>query len=470
MILRLEVKWDAAAEEGNLSSLGWGEGVLFVNDEPLWCHDAPEGSPLPVRWTWVDLLEFLASRWPALVAEQAYPFDLTPATPRDLRRRAETRWEYMSRARRLEEDETLFRFESRHDLARAMRGIQLPSLFLMREGEGMWVSTPTATTLASKDEVIAALVEMGDSIAAQLASSTAQPALEAVARWAAREASTSPDTWISYISGLDKHERTALAGQAHEVEFWELTPAVEENELLAAARLFGGRPSIEDKRRVLEAIRALPACATPLLDESSEGTLAMLNLLENRDPYQEGYDLAERWRGEADEAGRVDPEAILARLGVKVVDLALGHALDAIGCWGPRHGPAVFVNINGRRSQSVHGRRATLAHELCHLLVDRERALPFVEVLGGRSPYTPERRANAFAAELLLPRAMAAETYSSTGELKAANDVLCARFGVGSTLVAAQLLNGDAFPLMPPEEQRTLEKMVTGRGESSADI
>jgi len=42
-----------------------------------------------------------------------------------------------------------------------------------------------------------------------------------------------------------------------------------------------------------------------------------------------------------------------------------------------------------------------------HLLVDRKGFLPLVEVFGGYAPKGAERRANAFAAELLLPRSVA---------------------------------------------------------------
>jgi hypothetical protein len=34
--------------------------------------------------------------------------------------------------------------------------------------------------------------------------------------------------------------------------------------------------------------------------------------------------------------------------------------------------------------------RFTLAHELCHLLVDRKGSLPVAEVLGGATPNRPE--------------------------------------------------------------------------------
>lgn len=103
--------------------------------------------------------------------------------------------------------------------------------------------------------------------------------------------------------------------------------------------------------------------------------------------------------------GQVDPEALLRRLGVDIQDIELDEPrLDAIAVWGDQRQPTVMINTRGARARYPTGRRSTCAHELCHLLVDTDGALPAVEVLGGRVPVDLEQRANAFAAELLLPR------------------------------------------------------------------
>ena len=92
-------------------------------------------------------------------------------------------------------------------------------------------------------------------------------------------------------------------------------------------------------------------------------------------------------------------------------------ALDALSCWSNAHGPLILLNVGeGRRCSHEYGRRFTLGHEICHLLTDRAHALGLVEVLGGGMPNFVERRANAFAAELLLPRQLAAS------ELRQSND------------------------------------------------
>ena len=126
---------------------------------------------------------------------------------------------------------------------------------------------------------------------------------------------------------------------------------------------------------------------------------------EDEAPFAQGYELAAWLRSKlriAGDQGRVNPDEILESWRVPVTDVAIGLGdIDAIGCWGPRHGPAVLVNTDARHADNAGRRRATLAHEICHLLVDRSGSLPLVEVLGGRTAKHAEQRARAFAAELL---------------------------------------------------------------------
>ena len=130
--------------------------------------------------------------------------------------------------------------------------------------------------------------------------------------------------------------------------------------------------------------------------------------------FDQGYTLARWFRGDVlavPDRSRVDPERALRDSGVAARDIELPAAsLDAVSVWGELHGPAVLLNRLGRHGKG-RGRRATLAHELCHLLLDRTGALPLAEVLGGRVDSSVEARARAFAAELLVPRSAAGEAF-----------------------------------------------------------
>jgi Zn-dependent peptidase ImmA (M78 family) len=93
------------------------------------------------------------------------------------------------------------------------------------------------------------------------------------------------------------------------------------------------------------------------------------------------------------------------------------------------------------------------------LLADRATALPLAEVMGGASPYLPERRANAFAAEFLLPRWQARVSYKEKRSVDKTLAALTVRFKVGQVLAAAQLLNA-ANTGVSQSEQSKLDKIV----------
>jgi Zn-dependent peptidase ImmA (M78 family) len=92
--------------------------------------------------------------------------------------------------------------------------------------------------------------------------------------------------------------------------------------------------------------------------------------------------------------------------------------------------------------------RVTLAHELCHLLLDQEHTLTAVEVLHSRMPLNIERRAKAFAGEFLLPGTVAAEQWKkeksprSLTELDEFLSNLSRDFGVTRSVAAWKLEHG----------------------------
>lgn len=137
-----------------------------------------------------------------------------------------------------------------------------------------------------------------------------------------------------------------------------------------------------------------------------------------------------------------DPEALLQREGVIIDTLEFDTPhLDAIACWVSVQ-PTVLLNRHPQvRPAHHHGRRSTLAHELAHLLVDRERALPVAEVLGGEVDLEAEKRANAFAAEWLLPRAWAAQVLRQSTGIDQAIETLSRSHAVSAQMAARQMLN-----------------------------
>ena len=101
---------------------------------------------------------------------------------------------------------------------------------------------------------------------------------------------------------------------------------------------------------------------------------------------------------------RVDVEAILGRLGVDVAEASLSdRSVWAVAIAGPRHRSGIVWNRNNHFNADSRGLLFTLAHELCHLLFDRDVGHRLAVASGPWAPPSLERRANAFAAMLLMP-------------------------------------------------------------------
>ena len=140
---------------------------------------------------------------------------------------------------------------------------------------------------------------------------------------------------------------------------------------------------------------------------------------------------------------------------------ARNSGLDALACWGKKHGLAILYNQVEKSSASHEfGENSTLAHRICHLLMDRADTLSVAEVLNGNSPERLEKRARAFAAELLLPRATAEAVVRSAISLETAVTELSNTFKVSEKLVSLQIKNSLIYRQLRQQEQNYLTKVV----------
>ena len=100
----------------------------------------------------------------------------------------------------------------------------------------------------------------------------------------------------------------------------------------------------------------------------------------------------------------VDIDGLIETLGVTVEELELSdHGVRGVSVAGPQHRPGIVINSRHVANADSAGRRFTLAHELCHLLFDRDAGRRLAIASGPWAPRDIERRANAFAAMLLMP-------------------------------------------------------------------
>ena len=460
--LKLRIEWSGPATAATGSDLSRGKALLWIAGELLWGERA--GTLLvPKELVWIDFLEFVSRVWCYLRWEEGYPLGLQPREPSLLRVEASARWERLSEDRAQEEERQVSAFEERHDLARGLAGDDLPSVRFIREGKQMWLDSPRRTVLRPLTEVIEQLSAIGDAINDRIASSD-EPRVRTVTELWRRREDRSPMELAEIVTGLsadtirwiaDAVPSEGLELDVHHGDF-QIT------EVLAAARQMVGSLEPDTVRAAIAAIAELPRIDTAKLDRLSDEAEGSLFHLGTSKPYVQGYTLANWFRKVSDiEISRpVEPDELLKDLGVLVKEFDLpDEALDAIACWGARHGPAVVLNRAGRHAQTLPGRRSTLAHEFCHLLIDREGALPLVEVLNGRSPWRVEARAKAFAAELLLPRRRAEEAVRSSSDIVAVVEELRSEYGVSREIAIRQIKNGGT--LLSPPQSAILERMVS---------
>lgn len=450
--LKVNLEWrDDYESEGPIGKT-WGDLHLWVADTLVWGEVNSQGGVKGVTWSWIDLLEFLGNAWPYLIEEEQYPINFEsrldePSHLGELIGKAKLRFRTLSDEAADREDELLRDFLAVHDLSEAVHGITLSKLICMRRGRQMIVATTRQEFVISFDETMETFAHLGNAIAQRLNGLADKRAVIAISRWENR----------NEISELKRVQiATGISDELLKRVWPSNVNAVNDNayELKAAARMLGRRVSEEQLKKILLAIGNLRSGNKLKLGVLWEKALDVIRECETDSPAIQGYFLAWMLREHVGHiVGRVDPERILSNWGVSVKKMDIpGSSLDAIAVWGERHTPTIFLNSAGPRSQQEKGRRSTLAHEMCHILVDLEGALPVADVLGGEVPRGIEKRANAFAAEFLLPRSEAKNyierelnfVYSQDERnsiIERAIGELAEKYGASHETVAWQMLN-----------------------------
>ena len=236
--------------------------------------------------------------------------------------------------------------------------------------------------------------------------------LRACARWRSREFGRSPTLLAGLFTGIKDQEWLRRI-----LEIAGDFKSFRESEVLMAARMRPAEVSASDMDQILEAILRVPVVNSPALEVDSRIAMRELSKFEKlgESPQEQGYQLAQWLRRYLEIQGAFEPRDVFARWGLRVgrVDLKT-RKVDAVGFWGKAHGPGVVINWSGHHSASPAARRTTLAHEICHLLVDRGAGAPPVEVLGGSVDEFIEVRAGAFSREVMVPREDAYRAFLQT--------------------------------------------------------
>jgi Zn-dependent peptidase ImmA (M78 family) len=180
--------------------------------------------------------------------------------------------------------------------------------------------------------------------------------------------------------------------------------------------------------------------------------------------YRVGYQLAARFRDEMGLDGKPIEsmrDFVEQKLGIVVIQTNLGDSIaGATVQSGKRR--AIVANLAGANT-NVFVRRATLAHEVCHLLYDPQQYLrdlrvdAYAELDAAPDALTDrvEQRANAFAVELLAPQALAEKLWTKAPSSDPLGMVID-HFGISFTAARYQIWNAI-------ERREPLESLSTKR-------
>jgi Zn-dependent peptidase ImmA (M78 family) len=459
--LSFRLRWDKPqALEGNLT--------FYLSGYQIWTT-TPHSQPAEM---WRSLLHGLGKAWLRLMLEETYPCGASPESP------SQTVSELLDSAISPEVAEREFQeFRKGHDISSWFSDdARLPALWFVREGVLVVVEGNGRVLRWAFGDVRRTLTELGEALNARLATSDNQSAVAREA-WANREVASNDE--VNKISlGVDLNRVRSLV----EKGVLSRTPNRSEilrglDEIRAAARMLSNRVNDSEVVKTAALIRSQSYRSTSELDLWATEALKVLQNCKTEIPHVQGMQLAQWLRRKVRKiqyGSRVEPQDLLADFGVEIVPFETETHIHAISFWGPSHGPAILLNTKSRSSGQGRfiafarlsgGHRATLAHELCHLLTDRGGSLPVAEVFGGAVPRAPEVRANSFMAEFLLPQDFAGEAYKNNADAKDALKLLTITYGVTRTVAAWQILKRfwQDTVVLREADRRMFERIVSPR-------
>ena len=410
----------------------WGKWRLWAADINV-CELRlkTENGPIEineVQWFLAPFFRWIVDNWMPLLHEKRLPHS-------DIRSRS-ARGAYLSMLESAGDDFNRFtpwqHWAQRHSLRTASDGGIVPDLFIQRIDDNLEFSWGDRIQPSAED----AMFVMENGVARASVDVVAETLLSAV-NWFLQEHQKSSSEWIENLRL--QWEQTICEFTMTSMLSWYLDSSPEPGPL---TRKF--QEATEKLNKPLELLKSNQSTNTPWWgnlspevamfgdlspDISSDAAVTLLaeyfnaqtddvdesqlsSLVSDQpawsreSPWHNGYSLA------LDVLDQVDPapdapntriESILHNLGIQVRDVNLGEqGPRGVALAGGNLRPTVLVNSKNVRN-SPRGKRFTLAHELCHILFDRDHARPLAHSSTPWASQSIEQRANAFAAMLLMP-------------------------------------------------------------------
>ena len=430
----------------------WGSFQLWVGGRNLCLHHEEGERVDSVHWYLLPLLEWFARNWDPLFHEERLPVKNIEADGRralhatrfpdeavEANERKALRWESRWQA-----------WRDRHALHAAREGGLFPDVVFRRYRDRIevsWGPTPVAgmpshyrfleaeagSMFVSPDLVAAPIHSVLLDASRHLRSfAPSSERIEALHRKLRNieNASASRERRLMWLAGMGATPSTARAGWQRVTDCLADLAEPARNALLEvresplvitggcqAALMFGSAAPEVNEEDVRKLAQVMVDLYSPRGDSAAMRDLCRDVWIEQSDSpaWGQGYELAkevhDRFDGKYREEAPVPIEDLLTELDVSVTSETLSDVGNrAVAIAGPQHRPGIAVNASHSANAHLYGRRFTLAHELCHLLFDREQGRALAIASGPWAPRAIESRANAFAAGLLMPGKLVRQT------------------------------------------------------------
>ena len=485
--VQLAIRWvdDPEPPERRPAGYGWSMGQLTIRvagvNVTATTHD--EQQQPYVGWYLAPFLNWLATNWGHLLHEEHLPWP----NPRGMSaaiacNRALEEWTTADDPQGRQHYANAQDWYFRHGVRSAAAGGIFPDLFIRRVADDIelsWSGRPMAFT---QDGLA---FESGSGHARLAVAEVAEVAWQAL-NWAVSHPPNSPAQYQEHIEAL-----RAKVASLRSIEYPTLTRAcvhpgiLEKAEAAFAAigkaHLLQGGEAANDARYISElpAPVAMFGGVSPDLGardvdylrdqivqaQGGGDSAALAMLVADRHgstlgvPYQDAHRFADELLEDMPVQGDgfVDVRAMCADLGVDIQETELEtDSIRGMAIAGEGFSPKIGVNLTHYFNQNNSGKRFTIAHELCHVLFDRTRARRLAHVSGG--PWAAqgiEQRANAFAAYLLMPRALVLKHLQDANRIEA-DDVqrLAHQLQVNHSALLPHLRNLDLIDAARSEQLR----------------
>lgn len=432
-------------------SASWGAFQIWIEGQNI-CAHVEQGELIDsVHWYLLPMLEWLIGNWNALFHEgkvpvqNRLPLSHAAVSAHGILRATRFPWSGLNETDAESWSHSWQQYWQRHALRACREGGLFPDLYVRRWRhlvELSWGNTPLpgvpkdfaflspdGLSRLEPQAVAEPLHEILEEVSTQL--SRRLPGSQRLMRLAEEvkalktSSSAMEDRRLAWLAGLGYEEQDIYEGwgrvrreiEEHAPESAAALLGAEAHPLLVpgschAALMFGSAaPNLKHDdvvflaRSMARLFNAQPEDVE--LDRYSRAE--PISAASDKTSWQQGYHLAEEI---SEELGllrepaveQVDVRRLLERLGVELDSCSLAdESIRAVSIAGPDHRPAVLVNKRHPAHVAEAGVRFTLAHELCHLLFDRGYGMRLALVSGPWAPRDVEKRANAFAAMLLMP-------------------------------------------------------------------